>query len=463
MSQVDISSAYLESYLDEDVYMIPPEDLWVDGKPPKDEQGRELVCKLKRGLYGLKQAGHLWSQCFKEFLLRDPKYNMGFKELTGDSNVYRKTFVLNGRAEEIIIGTYVDDSLILASSPEAREWLMVRMNQRFPVNPNSTGTISFEEPGLILSMNVRYDIVKGILQFDQRQSIEALAAKLGLVGAAPRSLPIAPDCDLPKLKTAEVDVIEYLSIIGSCLHICQVSRPDCSFAVGVLSRHSATPGVAHREAALNLVKYLYHTRHLHIQYARSADGNEPEVFGKGHREGDDKDMTIEQRLVASVPKSASNSPDAYVDADYGGDADTRRSTSGMVVMMNDGPICWQSRLQKLCAQSTAEAEIYAVVDASKEAIHIKLMCEELELRPVGKPLRIWEDNNACIQLGHGLRGSKSAKHFEVRLRFLHERISSREIEFARIATADQLADGFTKGLPGPAFCAFRDRVLHQDK
>jgi hypothetical protein len=123
----------------------------------------------------------------------------------------------------------------------------------------------------------------------------------------------------------------------------------------------------------------------------------------------------------------------------------------------------KAKLQKLCAQSTAEAEIYAVVDASKEAIHIKLMCEELELRPVGKPLRIWEDNNACIQLGHGLRGSKSAKHFEVRLRFLHERISSREIEFARIATADQLADGFTKGLPGPAFAAFRDRVLHQDK
>ena len=461
MSQVDISSAYLESYLDEDVYMVPPEDLWVDGKPPKDDQGRELVCKLQRGLYGLKQAGHLWSQCFKEFLLRDPKYQMGFTELTGDSNVYRKSFVLNGRQEEIIIGTYVDDSLILASSPEARDWLMTRMNQRFPVNPNSTGTISFEEPGLILSMNVRYDFGRGILQFDQKQSIEALATKLGLVGAAPRSLPIAPDCDLPKLKKAEVDVNEYLSIIGSCLHICQVSRPDCSFAVGVLSRHSATPGVSHREAALNLVKYLYHTRGMFIQYKRSAAGNEPEVFGKGRREGDDKDMTIEQRLVASVPKSADNSPDAYVDADYAGDTDTRRSTTGMVVMMNDGPICWQSRLQKLCAQSTAEAEIYAVVDASKEAIHIKLMCEELGIRPVGKPLRIWEDNNACIQLGHGLRGSKSAKHFEVRLRFLHERISLREIEFARISTVDQLADGFTKGLPGPAFVNFRDRVLHQ--
>jgi hypothetical protein len=247
------------------------------------------------------------------------------------------------------------------------------------------------------------------------------------------------------------------------LHICQVSRPDCSFAIGVLCRHSATPGVVHREAALDLVKYLYHTRYQYIQYSRSESGNDPEVFGKGRHDSQGKDMTIEQRLVTSVPEPGANSPDAYVDADYAGDRDTRRSTSGMIVMMNQGPICWQSRLQKLCAQSTAEAEIYAVVETSKEAIHVRLICEELGIRPQGKPMRIREDNNACIHLGHGLRGSKSAKHFEVRLRFLHERIVSREIEFARISTEDQLADGFTKALAGPAFTIFRNKLLRKDE
>ncbi len=85
------------------------------------------------------------------------------------------------------------------------------------------------------------------------------------------------------------------------------------------------------------------------------------------------------------------------------------------------------------------------------------------IRPVGKPMRLWEDNNACIQMGHGLRGSKAAKHYEVRLRFLHERIIAREIEFARISTKDQLADGFTKALPGPAFTIFREHMLKGDK
>ena len=89
---------------------------------------------------------------------------MGFAEMTGDSNIYRKLFSINGRQEELVIGQYVDDSIILASSPEAQQWLMERLSKRFPVNPNSSGSINFSEPGLSLSMNVRYDIERGILQ-----------------------------------------------------------------------------------------------------------------------------------------------------------------------------------------------------------------------------------------------------------------------------------------------------------
>jgi hypothetical protein len=285
---------------------------------------------------------------------------------------------------------------------------MERLEKRFPVNNKSSGIISVDEPGLLLSMNVTYDKAKGVLRFDQKKAIEALAKKLG-VTERPRTLPISPDTDLPKLKQAEVDAIEYLSIVGSCLHICQVSRPDCSYAVGVLSRHSATPGKEHRQAALDLVSYMYHTRNWCIQYTRSADGNQPSIFegGSGVYQRGSKAMTIEERLVASVPTPQDNSPDMFVDADFGGDKDTRRSTSGMVVLMNGGPISWQSRLQKLCAQSTAESEIYAVVDAVKEAIHLRLLCEETGIRQPNQPMRVWEDNNACVHMGHGLRGSKA--------------------------------------------------------
>ena len=267
---------------------------------------------------------------------------------------------------------------------------------------------------------------------------------------------------LPELKEAEVDYVQYLSVVGSCLHISQVSRPDISYAVGVLARHSSTPGAAHMDAAINLVNYLYNSRDLYIEYSRSdSGGNDPQVYEKG--EAVPLRRTMEERLVASTPKESPNSPDIFIDADFAGDAHTKRSTSGMIIMMNNGAISWSSRLQKLCAQSTAESEIYACTDSVKEAIHIKLMCEECGVREPDIPLVVWEDNNACIHLAHGLRGTKSARHFEVRLRFLNEHVHDGTIDFARVNTQDQLADGFTKPLPGPAFFQFRRKLLYSPR
>ena len=57
LSQSDISGAYLESFIEEDLYMKAPPDLFVDGRPPVNVDGVEMVCKLQRGLYGLKQSG----------------------------------------------------------------------------------------------------------------------------------------------------------------------------------------------------------------------------------------------------------------------------------------------------------------------------------------------------------------------------------------------------------------------
>jgi len=287
-----------------------------------------------------------------------------------------------------------------------------------------------------------------------------------------KSLPLSVKDDLPKLDSPAdgVDPTKYLSIVGSCLHLAQVSRPDISYAIGVLSRHSRAPGSAHYQAALDLISYLYSTRFWSIQYTRTSDGsgNNPKVIERSWHPNDDatsdpvsdpKSRTIEERLVPSTPDVVPNVPNLYIDANLGGDRVTRKSTSGLIITMNGGPISWSSRLQKLCAQSSAEAEIYAVVDGVKEALHIRLLCEESGIRTPGIPMTVWEDNQACIQMGHNLRGSLSAKHYQLRLRFLNEHIWEKNIEFAKIDTKDQLSDGFTKPLPLPAFRLFRESVM----
>ena len=497
LSQSDITGAYLQSYLNEDIYMEVPPDMMVDGRPPRNENGEELVMKLKRGLYGLVQGGGLWSQTFKSFLLSskdgkanaracfnpesdnyelfvgdpvdvgdgemdlskcksDDDYDMQFHELSGDSSVYRKRFILNGREEEILLGQYVDDLIIVASSEEARQWFMRRLESRFPVNPNSTGVIEGEKRGNILSMDVFYDREKGILQINQNEAIEALARKLKVDKQPPRSLPLSSDKQLPKLEQASVPQRDYLSIVGSLLHIAGVSRPDISYAVGVLSRHSSTPGHEHMKAAIDVVRYLYGTRHLCIQYFRCSEGgNNPEVF---ETNSPPMSRTLADRLMASVPEG-SKGPDVYVDADLAGDKTTYRSTSGMVTFMNGGPISWYSRLQRLVAQSSAESEVLAVIDSMKEALHIKTLAEEAGIRPRNIPIRIWEDNVACILLGDKLKHSRQTRHFAIRLRFMFEHVSDKTIQFSKIDTKDQLADGFTKQLTRQNFEEWRSKLM----
>jgi len=461
--QTDIQGAYLEPDLKDEIYMEPPLSMCPDGPKKSD-----ILLKINKGLYGLKQSGWAWAQCFKDFLTRDPDYHMGFTPMTGEPNLYRKSFKLNGIDSEIFIGQYVDDCFIAASSQAALDWFIEKMSKRYPVNPNSSGVVSMSSPGRLLSMHVYYDQPAGILYFNQEQAISKLADKLGLAPKEPidsplkdpiRSLPFSPQVELPKYDSPQdgISTTDYLSVIGSCLHIAQVSRPDCAYAVGALSRHSHAPGKIHMKAARDLVSYMYKTRHWSIQYQRSFSpaANVPIVYEKDCYQS----RTIEDRLKASVPDSTPNTPDVYCDADFAGCKVTRRSTSGMVIMMNGGPISWQSRLQKLCAQSSAESEIYAVTDSVKEALHIRLLCEESGLRPQNVPLTIWEDNNACIQLGHNLKGSNAAKHFELRLRLLNEHINSRNIEFSRINTDDQMADPFTKPLARPAFEKFRSLMM----
>ena len=507
VSQTDITGAYLESHLTEDLWMTAPPDMFVGGKPPKNEDGIEMVCKMKRGLYGLKQSGHLWSKVFKNFLLATPSgvptsrvkmdensgdvrleekeiedvgdgsidlskcqtdrdYAMGFHELTGDNSLYRKRFILNGREETILLGCYVDDCVICCSSEEARQYFMKRLEHRFPVNAKSTGVIQGKKLGHILSMEVKYDKEKGVLSINQREAIEALARKHNLHKDAPRKLPITSDCQLPKLSAAEVSQTEYLSLVGSCLHIAQVSRPDIGYAIGVLSRHSQCPGHQHYEAAKNLIRYLYGSRYLNIVYRRCKEhGNEPTVYERGGRVPAKvpAEESIERRLKASTPEEGSSQAEMYVDADYGGEKNTFRSTSGILTMMNGGPISWASRLQKMVAQSSAESEVLAVVDSMKEALHLKLLSEECGIRQHGKPIRIWEDNVAAILLGEKMKNSRQTKHFAVRLRFMYEHITEKTIQFWKVDTLDQLADGLTKALKGPAFEVWRSRLLAGSK
>ena len=96
LEQLDVKTAFSHGELEEDIYMDQPEGFVV----PRKEN---LVCRLKKSLYGLKQSPRQWYQRFDSFMI-----SPGFKRSDYDSCVYLKT--IEGSTNYLLL--YVDDMLI---------------------------------------------------------------------------------------------------------------------------------------------------------------------------------------------------------------------------------------------------------------------------------------------------------------------------------------------------------------
>ncbi|KAJ9523108.1 hypothetical protein QJQ45_023911 [Haematococcus lacustris] len=139
----------------------------------------------------------------------------------------------------------------------------------------------------------------------------------------------------------------------------------------------------------------------------------------------------------------------FSDADYAGDKDTARSTTGYIFTLNGGAISWSSRLQPTVAMSTAEAEYMAASSAAKEALWLRKLMRDLQLD--ASCVHLGCDNQAAIQLLHNPMATSRAKHIDVHHHFVRERIS-------RAVVADQcnypeLVSASARALP--TFCNMR--------
>ena len=94
--QMDVKTAFLNGIIQEEVYVEQPEGF--------DIHGREShVCRLKKALYGMKQAPRAWYSRIDSYLQR-----MGFQKSEVDPNLY---FIMDGD-DPLMLLLYVDDLFI---------------------------------------------------------------------------------------------------------------------------------------------------------------------------------------------------------------------------------------------------------------------------------------------------------------------------------------------------------------
>jgi hypothetical protein len=135
----------------------------------------------------------------------------------------------------------------------------------------------------------------------------------------------------------------------------------------------------------------------------------------------------------------------FSDSDFAGDAEDRKSTTGVVYFLGKNLVTWTSQKQKIVALSSCEAEYVAGAAAACQGIWLSRLLGDL-MGTKEAPVKLLMDNMSAIALSKNPVHHDRSKHIDTKYHFLRECIEEGKVEVDHVGTANQLADIFTKSL-----------------
>lgn len=395
--QLDVNNAFLHGDLDEEVYMKLPQGFATENDT--------RVCRLKRSLYGLKQASRNWYHKFTVFLL-----SIGFSQSKADHSL----FIWDKNGTYIAILIYVDDVIITGNNIERIQQIKAQLDNAFSIK--DLGQLKYflgievakTENGLVLS---------------QRKYVLDILQDSGMLGCKPSKFPIEQNVKLDRGENEKkVDSRQYRRLVGRLLYL-QATRPDITYSVNILSQFVADPRRNHLDALHRVLRYL-----------------------KG---------TIGQGVL--FPKAGHPHLTTFCDSDWLGCPYTRRSRTGYLIMLGGAPISWKTKKQSVVSRSSAEAEYRAMASTVSEILWIRWLLKDLQIY-ITSPTDLFCDNQAARHIANNLVFHERTKHVEMDCFFVREHVLSKEIMPLKIDSKLQVADLLTKGLGSDQFHFLLDKM-----
>ena len=239
-------------------------------------------------------------------------------------------------------------------------------------------------------------------------------ARPNLFAIPDKSYPLLPD-DLRE---------RFHSITAKLLYLSKRTRPDILTAVALFTKRVLKPQRDDYDKLSRTIKYVRGTQHMGIIF---------EVHEPIH-------VT------------------AYIDASFVIHPDMKSHT-GSVVTLGKGTIYAKSRTQRLMTKSSTEAELVALSDAANQVIWTRNLLESQGYPQ--PPALVYQDNQSTIQLiCNGRSNSERTRHVDIRYFFLHDRITTGDIDIVYLPTTDMIADILTKPLQGGLFRKLRKQLLN---
>ena len=408
--QFDIKTAYLNSTIREIIFMDLPfgfEEWFYKHYP----ESRGKVCRILKGLYGLKQSARSWNSTFSAFL---KAYDL--LQSSADPCVFVST-----TTPRLVLALWVDDGLAMCKDKALLSKMIAHLKTAFEVTVG--------DADVYVGLHITRDVAARRIFVDQQRFTETILTKYGFQDANTVTTPCDPNVSLSHPSAGDTDTpipnFPYQEIVGSLLYLATYSRPDIAHAVSVVAQYASNFREIHCTAVKRILKYLRGTTDFALCY--SQDSHEPHILT------------------------------AFSDADYAGDINDRKSRSGSILFLNNGPVIWLSRKQPCTASSTTESEYVAASLTSKEVVWARRLLADIGFSQPN-PTPLYSDNQSAIRLVQNPEFHKRTKHIDVVFHLIREFQTRGEISVSYVPTRLQLADILTKALTSENFHKLRSAL-----
>ncbi|KAK1617261.1 hypothetical protein QYE76_022778 [Lolium multiflorum] len=289
LRQLDIQNAFLNGFLDEQVYMRQP-----PGFADPDKPGH--YCHLIKSLYGLKQAPRAWHARLSSVL-----GSLGFSPSATDTSL----FILRRSDITLFLLIYVDDIIVISSTAAAIPRLIAQLRSEFSVK--DLGVLHY-----FLGIEVHSPSPDRLHLRQCKYALELLA-RAGMLKCSPVTTPMSSSerlCSTDGDLLSSDEATQYRSLVGGLQYL-TVTRPDLSFVVNKVCQYLHEPRTPHMTAVKRILRYVR--------------------------------FTIDSGLL--FRSSSSTLLSAFSDADWAGSLDDRRSTGGYAIFYGGNLIAWSARKQ----------------------------------------------------------------------------------------------------------------------
>ena len=383
--QLDVNNAFLHGDLYKEVYMLPPPGCGSKGEP-------DLVCKLTKSLYGLKQANRQWFSKLSTTII-----NHGF---TQSSDYSMFTRVHNDVI--IVILVYVDDILVASNNLEAISKFKQFLHDQFKLK--DLGPLKY-------SLGLKVARSSTGISVCQRKYVLELLAEVGQLAAKPIKSPMEQHTKLPNYHgDLLIDPSQYRRLVGKLLYL-TLTRSDIAYSVHQLSQFLAQPRQPHLQVANRILKYL------------------KGIPGQGLFFSTNSDLHLK----------------GYCDVDWARCPDTRRSIAGFCEFLGDSLIAQKSKKQHTVSRSSAKSKYRSMVAIVSEFVWLKGLLKDLSINH-DHPILLYYDSKATIHIATNPIYHERTKHIELNYHFVRQKMQDGLVKTFHVSTKHQLADLLTKPL-----------------